>query len=49
MTGKIDKGQFAGASFVSVVALNASGPLNCGTSGVTSAETYGEVFFGPGS
>lgn len=47
VTGTISEGRFAGAPFVSVVALNAAGPLNCGTSGVTSAETYGELLLGP--
>lgn len=46
VTGKIDKGLYAGTPFTSLVVLNASGPLNCGTAGVTAAETYGEVVFG---
>jgi hypothetical protein len=48
VTGTIAEGLFAGTPFTSLVVLNASGPLNCGTAGVTAAETYGEVVFGPG-
>ena len=48
VTGKITDGLYAGTPFSSVVVLNASGPLNCGTAGVTAAETYGEVVFGTG-
>ena len=46
ITGKITDGLYAGTPFQSFAVLNASGPLNCGTAGVTSAETYGSVIFG---
>lgn len=46
LTGSITEGLYAGTPFKSVAVLNASGPLNCGTAGVTSAETYGQVVFG---
>jgi hypothetical protein len=46
ITGKITDGLYAGTPFQSYAVLNASGPLNCGTAGVTSAETYGSVIFG---
>lgn len=46
ITGAITEGLYAGTPFTSVAVLNASGPLNCGTAGVTSAETYGHVVFG---
>lgn len=46
ITGTVTEGRYAGTPFRSVAVLNASGPLNCGTAGVTAAETYGQVVFG---
>jgi hypothetical protein len=45
VTGKLTGGDYAGAPFETVIFLNPQGPLQCGTSGVTAAELYGQITF----
>jgi hypothetical protein len=44
-TGSIESGEHKGAPFETVIFLNPQGPLQCGTSGVTAAELYGQITF----
>lgn len=45
VTGTLDGGDYAGTPFETFIFLNPKGPLQCGTSGITSAELYGQVTF----
>ena len=44
-TGSIESGEYKGTPFETVIFLNPQGPLQCGTSGVTAAELYGQITF----
>ena len=45
VTGSIVDGAYKGESFETFIFLNPQGPLQCGTSGVTAAELYGQISF----
>lgn len=45
VTGSLDGGEYKGAAFETLIFLNPQGPLQCGTSGVTTAELYGQITF----
>ena len=45
VTGQLDSGVYKGTPFETFIFLNPQGPLQCGTSGVTAAELYGQITF----